>query len=196
MQVKSIKLNFMSNYYMFYDWLSSDSITEFKNVNVYRVDSQTLSDFLEYNVTILKNSIYLPNKPLLFSDTFSYVGIIFDHKGKSILKSSLSLEDEFKISKQIGDLRLSKIPYHKSLKDNLDSDLRLNHEIKQTIINELDDIAKENNTDKLTYYYYEWFNVAKKDEKQMLKKMYASVNNITEKEIYICDLIKKSNKVV
>ena len=66
MQVKHVKLNLLDSYWMFYDWLSSDQIKDYNNVNVYRVSSKILNDFMTNQFKITKGFEFC-QKPIIFS---------------------------------------------------------------------------------------------------------------------------------
>lgn len=197
MQVNNIKLNLLPRYYMFYDWLKNDNIKTYQKVSLYRVSNITFNDFINYNVKILDESIYLENNPVIFSDSYSYVAIMFDKDGNSYLKSSLLLEDELKLSSKVDDLKLTKIIYSKSSEVENDNELRLNTEIKKIILKEINSLEKNNNIEKIKYLYYEWFNKNTDNLSLMIKNMKNKIDKeITSKEIYIYGLIQKCYRTV
>ena len=197
MEAKNIKLNFLDKFYMPYDWLNTDKIINYSKMSIYRITSKALNEFINYKIRILDETIFKNNNPALFSDTYNYIAIIFNKNGYSISKSSLLLEDEFKLNQNIDDLKVSKVIYNRLDLEKKDNDLRINTEMRKTIEIELDKLQKENNLEKLTYLYYEWFNKKENDLQKMLTDMHNKIlmplsNN--EKNIY--EIIKKSYKLV
>ena len=196
MLVKNIKLNFSESYFMFYDWLDTDDIKEYKNIPLYRVSNNTLNDFINYEFRLLDESIFKRNI-VLFSDTYDYIAIMFDSNGYCILKSSILLEDEIKLGNSIDDLKITKVIYTKNNINNASDDLRINKKIKETLNNEISKLEENNDIDKAQYLYYEWFKKKDNNFDKMINHMKEKINNpITENEIYIYDLIKKSYKLV
>ena len=196
MQVKHVKLNLLDSYWMFYDWLSSDQIKDYNNVNVYRVSSKILNDFMTNQFKITKGFEFC-QKPIIFSDSYSCVAITFDNDGCSLLKSSLLLEDELSLNKEIDELKQISIKYEIINQDERCNNLRINQEIKQIIIKEIEQMEKNNEIEKIAYFYYEWFKEVSNDYKIMIKKMKQRINSIiSDDEIYIYELIKKCYKPV
>ena len=196
MQIKKIKLNFLTSYVMFYDWLKSDDIKEYSNVSIYRVNNEAINDFMEYNI-VLRDEISIINKPAIFTDTYNSLAIIFDKNGNSVYKSSLLLEDEININEDAINLKLSSFNYDKVSKNGKDDEIRLIAHIKSTILNELEIIDKEENSSKLEYFYYELFNKKGVNYNKMINQIKEELNgNLSEKEIYLYEIIQKSYKLV
>ena len=195
MKIDYLTLNFLDRYYMFYEWLESDDIEKFHQVNLYKVSSKTICEFINHKFKVETN--ILDGNPLCFSDGFSFVAIEFDKDGNSIYKSSLSLEDELKLSNIIDSLKVKKINYEVIDTDKKSNDLRINEEIRQTINMEMNNITQTHNLDKLESLYYEWFSRREKDFNKMIKDMKKRLNfPLTEREKLIFDIIKKSYRLV
>lgn len=196
MQIKKIKLNLLPSYIMFYDWLKCDDIKEYYNITAYRVNCETVQDFIKYRIKLV-NKIAIINKPIIISDTFNSMAIVFDENGNSVYKSSLLLNDEIYINDEIINFKLSKFNYDKIFVQNNTNELRQITHIKNTILQELSIIENENDIPKLEFFYYELFNKKGISFKNMVGQIYDKLNNdITEKEIYLYDLIQKNYKVV
>ena len=196
MQIKKIKLNLLPSYVMFYDWLKNDDIRDYYNISAYRVNSETLKDFMRYRIKI-KIDMFKNNMPIIISDTYNSMAIVFDENGYSIDKSSLLLNDEIFINDEIINEKLSRLVYEKTIIQNNGSELRQITHIKKIILNQLNIIEDENDIFKLRYFYYELFNKKGAGFKSMIDQIYDKLNSgITEKEIYLYDLIQKSYKAV
>ncbi|MBE6155270.1 MAG: hypothetical protein E7164_00760 [Firmicutes bacterium] len=197
MKIDNLKLNFLDNYCMFYDWLESDTIETVYQVMLYRVSSKTLSDMINYKIRLNDLKLIAKSKILLFSDGFSYVALEFNNEGFGLYKSSLLLSEEIRLNKQVDNLKPTSISYSKVNEDNHPKDLRINNEIRNTILIELNTMEENKDIDKITYLYYEWFNKMDKDFNKMLQTMYKKIKmplSNSEKKIY--DLIKRSYRLV
>ena len=196
MILKKIKLNFLDNYYLFYDWLDSDNIKEYYNITLYKVSSKVISDLINYKIKIFNETILKDNNIAIFTDSFSFIAIMFNNYN-SIAKSSLLLKDEQKIYDTIDNIKEIKLDYQKLEKDKKETDLRINNMIRNTINVEINNIIKNNQIEKLEYLYYEWFNKKENNINIMLSNINKQIKlPITNNEIYIYDLIKKTYKLV
>lgn len=195
MQVKNIKLNFKEDYCAFYDWLSSDDIGKYNNVILEKVSSKVISDFINYNIKI-KGDIR-ENIPYIFTDSFSYIALIFNEEGVSTKVSTLLLTDEEKLKHRVDNLRICKIEYEKLTKRNVNTNLRYFENIKKEIITEINHLKQNKEIDKLKYLYYEWFGQNEESISRIVDKMLEKVSMpLTNQEKYIYDLILTTHKVV
>ena len=99
--VYDITLNFKSNYLDFFEWNNNDKINHLRKLPIIKISNNDLLTFINSNIIIsidLLNNIKLGNKYIcmFISDNNSIV-IEFDNKGKSILKSSLIVDEELDI---------------------------------------------------------------------------------------------------
>ena len=195
MIINDIYLNFLEKYYPFYEWLRNDKIKFVKKAYAYKVNSDVLYDLKNSKVSLDK--MFLRKEPIIFSDGFDLVAILFDDKGISKFKSSLSLNDEEKIFELTKYLKNVNLKYQIISKDEMPTVLRCEQHIKNVICKEIDNLYKNNDKEKIKYLYYEWLN--KEDDsidniinnmKNMLSK------DITNNEIKIYNLISSNYKVV
>lgn len=197
MKINNICLNLLDNYYMFYDWLKDDEIDKDTTVIAHKVSSKVISDLISYKIKIINLDLISNGLIHLFTDDFSYVVIEFDKNGNSLYKSSLLLKDEIKVSKKTENLKRELIQYKKISEDIPRNDLRINEKIRNIIRIELNNLQKEVNSDKLEYLYYEWFKKVETSPQKMLHNMDKKLSMpLTQNELYIYDLIKKSYKLV
>ena len=196
MQIKKIKLNFLSSYVMFYDWLETDDIKDYYNVSIYRVNNETLNDFIKNHI-MLNDNFSIVNKPIIISDTYSSIAIIFDTNGNSKYKSSLLLNDELHINDDAKNIKLSKFTYIKNTEGYNAIELRQVTHIRTTLKNELNIIESENDKYKLEYFYYKLFNKKCDNFNSMISQIDKKINDtITDEEIYLYDIIQKKYKLV
>lgn len=196
MKVNNIKLNFLDNYYMFYEWLDTDNIEIIDNINIYRIPTDNLNDLYEYKIRVLDESI-IKNNTVILSDTFNFIAVEFDENGYSMYKSSLLLEDEVKLYDIVDSLKEINIIYTKVEKEKRENDLRINMEIKKLIQTEVNTLKENNNIEKLKYLYYEWFDKKENDISKIINNMNKRLKSpLNSKDVYIYDLIKRSYKLV
>lgn len=196
MRVNNIRLNLLDKYYMFYDWLDNDDIQIKNHLPVYKVSSQTIEDFINYKIKLIDLNI-TNSKIKIFTDEFKYIAIKFDNTGNSMLKSSLALDDEFRISKQLENENITKIIYSKCENEVFNNELRINKIIRNTIQKELETLNNSCDTDKISYIYYMWFKKNPSSKEKMINNMEKRIKMpISSQEIEIYLLIKNHYKVV
>ncbi len=195
MIINDIYLNFLDIFYPFYEWLKNDKIKLIKNSYVYKVNSKVLGDLKNNKVSIDKT--LLKKEPIIFSDGIELVAVLFDVNGISKLKSSISLNDEEKIFNLTKYLTKIDLKYQIISKDEVNKKLRCEEHIKKVINEELDNLYKSNNVEKLRYIYYEWFNKEDESIDNIINAMKSMLNkDITNNEIKIYNLISSHYKVV
>ena len=181
------KLNFNDKYYLFYDWLESDDIKEYHIFKYYKVDTNIINDLINYKIKFdfKEDGIYM------FSDTFSFIAVLIQ-KGITEKISSVMLMEENKLKKIYLDLKYSKLSYKKLEKREKNEELRYSDIIKNSLLNEVNDLSVEDE-DKIKYLYYEWFNKKGNNIKLIKQRMLNKLQKpITLQEKYIYELIISS----
>lgn len=195
MIINDIYLNFLKNYYPFYEWLRNDKIRFVKKAYVYKVNSNVLCDLKNNKVCLDKK--FLKKEPIIFFDEFDLIAILFDDKGISKFKSSLSLNDEEKIFGLTKYLNNEELMYQIISKDEIPKNLRCEENIKNVICKELDNLYKNNDEEKIKFLYYEWFSKEDDSIDNIINTMKNMLNkDITNNEIKIYNLISSNYKVV
>lgn len=160
--------------YEFYEWKEDDMIEQIKKLPLIKIDSKTFNNLknndlvVEYKIldTIYKKTITSSNRievfldyVSLFTDGKDVIAAEFDKKGKSLMKSTLLLDEMEEVLEISKKLKITNFNYKviKSNKYNFNN-TRLESEYKRLIIKELNKIKSNKNIDKLRYLYYEWFN--------------------------------------
>ena len=180
----SFKLNFNDKYYLFYDWLESDDIKEYQIFKYYKVDTKIINDLINYKIKFdfKEDGIYM------FSDSFSFIAVLIQ-KGITEKISSVMLMEENKLKKIYLDLKYSKLSYKKLEKREKNEELRYSEVLKNSLLNEVNDLSLEDE-DKIKYLYYEWFNKKGNNIKLIKQRMLNKLQKpITLKEKYIYELI-------
>jgi len=137
-----IKLNFLEDNYMYYEWDKEDIIDEINKIPLYQVDSTTFNDFLCHNVKVESDFLEeIENKTLTKHEKLKYACIIadknsayayeFNDEGKTITRSSLVLKDELSLLEYLYTLSIKKINYEKQEKLNISKNPRLEEKIKK-----------------------------------------------------------------
>ena len=194
MIINDITLNFLDNYFPFYEWLESDDIKSYKKCYVYKVETNVINDIIQNEIMVLEN---LPkNMPIIFTDEYSFVGVDFIDN-KSVYKSSIPLNEEEKIIRLVKYLDNYKLKYKIISNNKIKNDLRCEKYIKSIISQEIKSLIESNNLEKIKFLYYEWFNKEENDINKIVKNINKKLeNSITQNEKRIFNLIKASYKVV
>lgn len=194
MIINDITLNFLDNYFPFYEWLENDDIKSYKKCFVYKVETNVINDIIQNEIMALEN---LPkNMPIIFTDEYSFVGVDFIDN-KSVYKSSIPLNEEEKIIRLVKYLDNHKLKYKIISNNKIKNDLRCEKYIKSIISQEIKSLIENNNLEKIKFLYYEWFNKEENDINKIVKNINKKLeNSISQNEKRIFNLIKASYKVV
>lgn len=200
-----IELNFNEErIWEFYEWEKNDVLTHIKKIPLFKVDSNILYDFLEYQIILDKEFMSsIKKKTITNKETIDYAFIISDGKnalalesndlGNLVCYSKLTLEDENNLNEIIFTIKKTEINYQKEEKKIIDHTLRqINYE-KKIISCELNTLNDKKDKTKMQYLYYEYFGEIDSD----FKKMYQKLNQLLEQEYdenlhHIYELIKLS----
>lgn len=191
--------------YEFYEWESEDNVEFIKKIPLFRVTLDCLKDNLKYKTkfdssfieqikekTIVKGNCENLNT-FLISDSKNTLALEINEEGVVISRSKLLPSDELNISEVMFTMKESTLHYEKLEKYKTNTTLRQERKIKKLIEQEIDTLYKENNTSKLKYLYYEWFNKNNDDIETIYKEMTSSLQkgyNDNLKRVY--DFIKLS----
>lgn len=169
-----ILVNFKKNAYEFYEWNYDDNIKHIKKIPSFKVDDNTLLDFINYNIIIDKAFLALiEDKTELYQNKgisklkYSFIlfnneialAFVLDDNGMVIGKSKLLFDESDDIVINNNSCDLDNIKYKKINKNNYNKKLtrKENNEIL-LIIKYIDKIYKENKKEELNYLYFECFN--------------------------------------
>lgn len=173
--------------YEFYEWEEEDNVEFIKKIPLFRVSLDCLKDTLKYKTkfdsslveqikekTIVKGSTESLNT-FLISDSKNTLALEVNEEGKVISRSKLLPSDELNISEVMFTMRESTLHYEKLEKYPSITTLRQERKIKKLIQQEIDTLYEENNTSKLKYLYYEWFNKNNDNIEEIYKEMASSL---------------------
>lgn len=197
-----LALNFSTENIMFYDWDNTDPLEQYKKIPLFQVNSKTIKDFINNNITVSKDFINLIKGKskgdnseyiALFADKNGSIVLEFDNKGKSIYRSFVPIEDELNILEILYTTNITKIDYTIEDKILYQKDIRKIRRIKKIIKTEIQYLSKKKDYSKLKYLYTEWFMKTSVSSDNMIKEMYDKLdNNFSQKELQIYELIKLS----
>lgn len=185
-------LNFdLDHLWHFYEWEKSDFLTYVKKIPLFRIDFETMKDFLLYQVkldssfvseiahkTIVKNQDESLEYAFLISDAKNSLAVLLNEEGKVIALSSVLISDDNNINEFMYTLKERTLSYECLEKRNLTHELRQKEKLSQMIQIELSTIKKEQNLNKLKYLYYEWFGQDENDFTTMYQEMQSSLQSI------------------
>lgn len=191
--IYNIYLNFNNEYYDFYEWKDDDNICHINKIPIVRVNTNDLKNILSNNIK-LKEPFYkqIENKTesnckqyktsLLVTDLKNIYAFSFDNNKISKYISSLYIEDEFEVLKEIKRLKESNIKYDIINSRIYITDTRNDLEMKKYVLKTMKSISY----DTLRYIYYDCFNKEEKSYNTMFKYINNKINtdNILIKKIY------------
>lgn len=201
-------LNFLENNTLFYDWCNEDNIEFFRVIPLIRIDSDTLNDFINNDITISKDILSLienkakkrgktPKYVAIFADRHSSIALEFNENGNSIFRSFLPIDEDINITELLYNQDITNISYKKRKKRVYNPFLRSDDEVKRVILTEINTLNKNKEYLKLKYLYMELFNkepTCKESITDEIKKHITS--HISNEEMKLYELIKLSyNKV-
>ncbi len=206
-------LNFQEkeNLYSFYEWEETDDVEFVKKIPLFRVDTNVLKDFYQYQVkfplefiekiknkTVLKNYSKILENTFLACDSKDAIALELNEEGLVVSRSKLLLSDEINLNDVMFTMKETELKYEKVEKYSISKNLRQIDEIKKIINCEINTLYKSKNKSKLKYLYYEWFNSLSDDLEEIYKQMKKELkNNFNKQQEHIYHLIKKSyNKVI
>ncbi len=203
-----ILLNFQDNenLYEFYEWEETDEIDFIKKIPLYRINSATLKELIQYRVkfneefikeikdkTVLKSSLKHLKNTFIVSDGKDALALELKDNGEVISRSKLLLSDELNLNEIMFTMKETKITYEKINKYKNRKNIRQIEKIKKLIECEIDTLYENKNQSKLKYIYYEWFNVLNENMEEIVKKMKKELKiNFDENQKRIYELIRKS----
>ena len=207
--IYDILLNFNENLIEFFEWMDEDDIKYIKKIPLFKVDKNTINNFINKKIKIDEEFLYLIkdkcdfyDEPLTKEDT--YLTLITDSNiviglqiiNKEITKvSRLLLEEEYEILNASEKMIYSNINYQiidnkKLITNNL---TRYENNIKQSLIKEINNLKENNKEEKLKFYYYEYFNKVCNDINNIYHVLINDIrNNFSNKHINLYNLMKLS----
>lgn len=183
----------------FFEWELNDELEHIKKIPLFKVDTTFMKDLYHSHIKLeisflekildktecyFHNEIEVIQYACLFSDGNKCIAVEFNEQGHSIYKSTLLLDEEEEVLELIEELTTILIGYQiESSQKKQDYLTRKERENKKYILKELNKIFLEQDIEKMSYLYNEYFN----EPDVTLEEMYQSLKN------YISDTASKSH---
>lgn len=204
--IYDIVLNFNKRIYEFYEWMDSDNIEYIKKIPIFKVSKSVFNDLKNNSIRIsdeFLNNIY--NKCeiydkygikkieycTLFSIEDDIIAIKFNKNNESMLISDLYIDEKIDILAFVKRLNITNIDYKVISKYKKSFITRKEVDMIEFIKDEINNIYKDNNIDKIKYIYYECFNKMESDLFVINNDLEKYINNNPEK---IYNLLKLKYK--
>lgn len=182
-----------NNLYEFYEWREDDVPEFILKIPIYKIDKNAFFDIKNNNIIVDKDflitifdktevytedAISLIRYAALFSDGNNVIGIEFDSSGNSYMKSNLSIDDESEVLEIIKDIKYTLLDYKVKNINNLQIKLltRKEKEEEEYLLNRVNSMYKNNETEKLKYIFYELYN----EKLDNLEKVYSKLINVVK----------------
>lgn len=184
-------LNFdFDHLWHFYEWEKNDLLTYVKKIPLFRVDFDTMKDFLMYHIkmpsdfvseiahkTVVANQDETLEYAFLMSDAKNSLAVLLNEEGIVIALSSVLIRDDNNINEFMYTLREKNLSYERLNKREIKHELRQKEKLSQVIQVELATLREEKNINKLKYLYYEWFGHDEEDFTKMYEEMQMALKN-------------------
>ncbi len=202
--IYDIILNFNKDLIEYFEWEEKDKIKYIKKVLIFKTDSKTLKDIINYKVKLDKNfTTNIPKyeinnkeegKICLLTDGGITIGLLIK-KGIVEEISRLLLDEELESLEIASNLIVTKIEYEKLKNREANTIIltRKEKEIKLKLNNELEKLYKERNKEKIIYLYYEYTNKENSDIEYIYNYLKTSLNNFNNKHIDLYKILSMSN---
>ena len=170
--IYDIVLNFLENYYQFFEWNRNDKIKNISKIAVYHIKDDDLINLTNNKIIVDTNfleTLKEDNKKYkkimcLVSNTKQTIGLLFAPDGTLLKRSSLLFEEETEVNNFARTLPITTVTYQKNESVIPLNNLRIEIEKKDTLIKF---IADTPDILTLKYLYYEYFKEECNDESKI-----------------------------
>lgn len=208
--VYDVLLNFQKEYYDFFEWNNEDEITHIRKIPIFKISNIDYKTIKGGNIKINKtfmNKIYNKtqkfnnsktkniNYAFLVSNGKETLGIKLNKNGLNTYKSSLLFDEEEEINDIAVNLDNSTIEY-KIINNasNNDYQTRKEKKINKIIIEKLNNLFKDKDSDKLKYLYLECFNKSENNINKIYNKLKKEIEKNQKKQYIIYNFFKLIEK--
>lgn len=204
-----------NNLYEFYEWREDDVPEFILKIPIYKIDKNAFFDIKNNNIIVDKDflitifdktevytedAISLIRYAALFSDGDNVIGIEFDSSGNSYMKSNLSIDDESEVLEIIKDIKYTLLDYKVKNINNLQIKLltRKEKEEEEYLLNRVNSMYKNNETEKLKYIFYELYNEKLDNLEKVYSKLINAIKNNESKVKKLLEIISlmENKKIV
>ena len=202
--IYDITLNLNKDLIDFYDWNKSDKVDFFIKIPIIKINDKVMNDFINNNIIISDKILDLiKNKSenysrcnmdyiCIFSSNDISIGIRFNNKGESILKSHINIEEEQDVLEYVKLLNETNIDYKIISKCNKELFVTRNEKLLFKRTNTFINYIYDNKMDELLeYIFYEIYNEKSNNREYIYKKLSDMINNNEKRIIKLNNLIEK-----
>ena len=207
--IYDVLLNFNTSLIEFFEWEENDLIKYIKKIPIYKVSDDFLYNLVNNEIKIESNFLNNIKDKTLFdnqNNNFKYcclftnnkiiIGVVFNEIGNVLYLSRLLIEEEKEILTIANRLSLYNIDYeicsfNNKINDNL---TRKERNIKNNLLNKINDLYKNNDYEKLSYLYYEYFNKIGNSKEEIYNNLIKSINNFNPKHNILYNILKLSEQ--
>ena len=172
--IYDITLNFLDNYYEFYEWDKKDNIIRLDEIPIIRVNSIVMNDILSNNIQFSLEDIF--NNCFLITDMSRVIGIKVDDVGFISKYSSLLIDEEDFVLDEINNIGISDINYRIIGKRERLLLSRRELYIRDYLLREIEELYNNKKYDEIDYLYRE-INNKNKDYYYEYKYLIDSISN-------------------
>lgn len=211
--IYDLLINLSKYGYNFYEWKETDNIEYLKKSILIKTSDYIYKKIISNNIVLGDNTLnlfknkscVLKNKKIetipymaVFTNGKDSIGVMFSSDGKILSTTRFMIQDELELLENAKDLKTVRINYKEisNKKMNISFNSREEKEIINHIVNSLESI--KNDTPKIEYLYYEWFN-KKSDSINTYNELINDINkNYTDEKkefLQLLDLVTIKNNV-
>lgn len=207
--IYDVLLNFNTSLIEFFEWEENDLIKYVKKLPIYKVSDNFLYNLVKNEIKVSDDFLNEIKDKTLFeekNENFKYcclltnnkivLGVLFNEFGNVLYLSRLLIEEEKEILTIVNRLNLYHIDYeicnfNNEISDNL---TRKERNIKNNLLNKINDLYKNNDYEKLSYLYYEYFNKIENNKEEIYNNLIKSINNFNYKHNVLYNILKLSEQ--
>lgn len=167
--IYDIVLNFLPEYYDFYEWKPTDKIINLKKIPIYKISNSDYLQIKNSNVTIDLNTLPKKSKIIALTSGLEVMAILVNKYGKVRGKSSLVFEENDDVLKDKDSIKKANIKYVINKTNNNELISRISKEKIDYINKSLKQINKDEYL--LKYIYYDIYNKEEKDISTIYNKL-------------------------
>ncbi len=195
--VYDILLNFNENMIPFFEWEDEDDIKYVKKIPLIKVSSELLTNMFYKKIKLDKTFLSKIENKTVFYDALlkeeeKYLFLATDNKKvlgflvedtKITKLSELLIEEEEEILDLATSLSNYELIYEIAKKESPKQEYltRKEQQIKEYLFQELTTLKKNEDYEKLNYYYFEYFGKIPASKEESYQELLSSINNITTK---------------
>lgn len=188
-----VLVNFQEENINYYEWLKTDNIQLIKKLPVILISREDFLNIYSHSIKIDKAFIdkimdkTIINKDkykncLLMCDKSNTLILEFDSEGKEIKRSNLTYLDDEKVCDEVYGFKKTKLAYSLVNKITNNNNNRVLIQMKNSVLNILNNSLKQKDYSRIEYYYYEILDQKLTNIKKGFKQLIDYINNVNKAE--------------